>query len=208
MTLLLGEPGTGGSSTPSMVGAVKKWQKSDPQKSLETWRKLSEANAALESQLNMLSKLAEEQWDAYKCVINSCAMHRSQKWMEHATEPSQQGVIKALLGARDAMLGIRCHMRQMGEAAGIPIEPESQTRLLDATMDMEGVLLAGVPGAGGFDAVFAVTLGDSSSNVIKAWSSHNVLALLVREDPHGVCLENGDPRAKEITSAISPVHVE
>ncbi|XLT83765.1 hypothetical protein HN873_005518, partial [Arachis hypogaea] len=58
------------------------------------------------------------------------------------------------------------------------IEPESQTKLLDATLNLEGVLLAGVPGAGGFDAVFAVTLGDSSSNVTKIWSSLNVLALL------------------------------
>ncbi|KAK4741287.1 hypothetical protein SAY87_024875 [Trapa incisa] len=51
MTLLLGEPGTGGSSTPSMVGAVKKWQKSDPQKSIETWKVLSEANASLEKKI-------------------------------------------------------------------------------------------------------------------------------------------------------------
>jgi len=78
----------------------------------------------------------------------------------------------------------------------LQIEPESQTRLLDATMDTEGVLLAGVPGAGGFDAVFAITLGDSSTNLTKTWSSHNVLALLVREDPRGVSLENNDPRAK------------
>ncbi|KAL0008635.1 hypothetical protein SO802_010137 [Lithocarpus litseifolius] len=68
------------------------------------------------------------------------------------------------------------------------IEPESQTQLLDATMNMEGILLAGVPGARGFDAVFAVTLGDSGSNVTKMWSSQNVLALLVREDPCGVSL--------------------
>ncbi|KAA8521194.1 hypothetical protein F0562_011871 [Nyssa sinensis] len=207
MTLLLGEPGSGGSSTPSMVGAVKKWQKSDPQKSLGTWRKLSEANSALESQLNMLSKLAEEHWDAYKGIINSCSMHKSEKWMDQASEPCQAEIIRALLGARDAMLRIRCQMRQMGEAAGIPIEPESQTRLLDATMDMEGVLLAGVPGAGGFDAIFAVTLGDSNSNVIKAWSSLNVLALLVREDPHGVSLESSDPRAEQITSGISSVQI-
>lgn len=65
-------------------------------------------------------------------------------------------------------------------------------------MNIEGVLLAGVPGAGGFDAIFAVTLGDSSINVSRAWSSLNVLALLVREDPRGVSLENGDPRAKDI----------
>ncbi|XP_016168155.1 uncharacterized protein LOC107610644 [Arachis ipaensis] len=58
------------------------------------------------------------------------------------------------------------------------IEPESQTKLLDATLNLEGVLLAGVPGApgtGGFDVVFAVTLGDSSNNVKKIWSLLNVI---------------------------------
>ncbi|KAM7490990.1 hypothetical protein LguiA_033911 [Lonicera macranthoides] len=209
MTLLLGEPGSGGSSTPSMVGAVKKWQKADPQKSLDTWTKLSEANSALETQLNLLSKLAAEHWDSYKCAIERCSMYKSEKWIEQANEASQVEVVKALSGARDAMLGIRFHMRQMGEAAGIPIEPEAQTRLLDATMDMEGVLLAGVPGAGGFDAIFAITLGDySSTNLTKAWSSHNVLALLVREDPRGVALESVDPRASQITSAISTVQIK
>ncbi|XP_027068564.2 phosphomevalonate kinase, peroxisomal-like isoform X2 [Coffea arabica] len=207
MTLLLGEPGTGGSSTPSMVGAVKKWQKSDPQNSLETWRKLSEANSALELHLNALSGLAEKHSDAYKNVINRCSVLTSEKWVGGEDE-SSQAVIEALLGARNSMLGIRNHMRKMGEAAGIPIEPESQSELLDATMNMEGVLLAGVPGAGGFDAVFAVTLGASSDNVIRAWSSRNVLALLVREDPNGVSIENNDPRAKEITTAVSSIRIE
>ena len=75
-------------------------------------------------------------------------------------------------------------------------------------MNMEGVLLAGVPGAGGFDAIFAVTLGDSGSNVTNAWSSHTVLALLVREDPQGVSLESGDPRSQGITSAVSSIHIK
>lgn len=47
---LLGKPGSGGSSTPSMVGSVKQWQKTDPQRSLETWRKLADANAKLEKE--------------------------------------------------------------------------------------------------------------------------------------------------------------
>ncbi|XLR34524.1 hypothetical protein S83_062424 [Arachis hypogaea] len=70
---------------------------------------------------------------------------------------------------------------RLDEAAGVPfmqIEPESQTKLLDATLNLEGVLLAGVPGApgtGGFDVVFAVTLGDSSNNVKKIWSLLNVI---------------------------------
>lgn len=76
---LLGEPGAGGSSTPSMVGAVKKWQKSDPEKSKETWTKLSEANSALEMQLNALSKLAEKHWDEYKSLINSFSMLKPEK---------------------------------------------------------------------------------------------------------------------------------
>ncbi|PWA41879.1 phosphomevalonate kinase [Artemisia annua] len=196
MNLILGEPGSGGSSTPSMVGAVKKWQKSDPQKSKDTWNKLSEANSALEAQFNLLSKLAADNWDSYKAVITGCSMLKSEKWMEQFSEAAHVEIVKALLGARGAMLKIRFHMRQMGDAAGIPIEPESQTRLLDVTMDTEGVLLGGVPGAGGFDAVFAITLSDSSTNLTKIWSSHNVLAMLVREDPHGVSIESDDPRAK------------
>lgn len=76
---LLGEPGTGGSSTPSMVGAVKKWQKSDPQKSRDTWTKLSNANSALEKQLNLLRKLAAEHADAYQYVINSCSIRKSEE---------------------------------------------------------------------------------------------------------------------------------
>ncbi|XLT85794.1 hypothetical protein S245_007880 [Arachis hypogaea] len=130
------------------------------------------------------------------------------RWIEQASEPNKEAVIKALLGAKEAMLGIRYHMRLMGEAAGVPIEPESQTKLLDATLNLEGVLLAGVPGAGGFDAVFAVTLGDSSSNVTKIWSSLNVLALLVKEDPYGVFLKRADPRTNEVTSAVSSIHIE
>ena len=87
------------------------------------------------------------------------------------------------------------------------IEPNTQTQLLDTTMELEGVLLAGVPGAGGFDAIFAVTLGESGDKVSKEWSSHDVLALLVREDPEGVRLESGDPRLQEITSAVSSAHI-
>ncbi|RAL40353.1 hypothetical protein DM860_006423 [Cuscuta australis] len=212
MTLLLGEPGTGGSSTPSMVGAVKKWQKSDPQNSHETWMKLLNGNSTLEMHLNALCKLAESNCTSYESIINNCSTLPAGKWREAVSGPYQAEVVKDLMGARDAMLGIRYHMRKMGEAAGIPIEPETQTQLLDETMSMEGVVLAGVPGAGGFDAVFAVTLGSSSSssnNLMRVWSSHNVLPLLVREDPHGVSLEtHGDPRTLQVTSEVSSIKID
>ncbi|KAK9931613.1 hypothetical protein M0R45_018885 [Rubus argutus] len=70
------------------------------------------------------------------------------------------------------------------------------------------ISVAGVPGAGGFDVVFAVTLGYSENYVTKSWSSFNVLALLVGEDPNYVSLEAANPRTKEITSSISSVHIQ
>nr|UWY16154.1 phosphomevalonate kinase [Dioscorea composita] len=207
MSLLLGEPGTGGSSTPSMVGFVKQWQKSDPQKSTETWKRLANANSMLELELNKLNKFALDQWDSYKQVISSCSGYPHEKWAGQTTDQTTESIVKSLLGAREAFVEIRFQMQLMGKEAGVPIEPESQTQLLDATMSMKGVLLAGVPGAGGYDAVFAIILGEATGAVSEAWSSHGVLPLLVRENPHGVLLEDGDPRAREVSSSISSINI-
>ncbi|XP_062210598.1 phosphomevalonate kinase, peroxisomal-like [Phragmites australis] len=207
MTLLLGEPGTGGSSTPSMVGSVKRWQKSDPQKSKDTWTKLGIANSVLENQLRNLNKLSEDHREAYESIVRSCSRLVCRKWTEVATNQHQELIVRSLLAARDAFLEIRLHMREMGIAAGVPIEPESQAQLLDATMNLEGVLLAGVPGAGGFDAVFSVILGDASDAVANVWSSSGVLPLLVREDRQGVSLEDADPRTREVSAAVSSIQI-
>ena len=43
------------------------------------------------------------------------------QWIEQASEPNKEAIIKALLGAKEAMLGIRYRMSQMGEAAGVPV---------------------------------------------------------------------------------------
>lgn len=41
---------------------------------------------------------------------------------------------------------IRTEMKKMGDAAGVPIEPDEQTRLLDACIGQPGVICGGVPG--------------------------------------------------------------
>lgn len=62
-------------------------------------------------------------------------------------------------------------MRQMGSEAGVEIEPPSQTLLADKTETLPGVLCAGVPGAGGNDAIFAITLSSKArSGVEEMWS--------------------------------------
>lgn len=67
-----------------MVGAVKKWQKSEPEKSVYTFTKLSEANSMLEKQLIKLRKLAEEQGMAYDSIIDRCCRHKSEKVIRNA----------------------------------------------------------------------------------------------------------------------------
>lgn len=45
-------------------------------------------------------------------------------------------------------------MREMGTLAGVPIEPSEQTSLLNTCISQPGVIAGGVPGAGGYDAVW------------------------------------------------------
>ena len=52
----------------------------------------------------------------------------------------------ALHAARQAFLVVRAGLRKMGELADVPVEPQSQTKLVDATMQVPGVLFTGVPG--------------------------------------------------------------
>jgi phosphomevalonate kinase len=54
---------------------------------------------------------------------------------------------------REAFLQARKNLKKMGEAAQVPIEPDAQTALADATMELPGVVAAVVPGAGGYDAI-------------------------------------------------------
>lgn len=59
--------------------------------------------------------------------------------------------------------------------AGVPIEPPVQTKLVNATSTLPGVLCAGVPGAGGVDAVFAIVVHpDAEDGVRDLWASWRV----------------------------------
>ncbi|CAM9599117.1 unnamed protein product, partial [Sphacelaria rigidula] len=83
--------------------------------------------------------------------------------------------MKELIKLKTAFAQARRLLREMGEHAGVPIEPPVQTALVDATCDLPGVLCAGVPGAGGVDAVFAITVDpDSEGGVRELWARWRV----------------------------------
>jgi phosphomevalonate kinase len=90
-------------------------------------------------------------------------------------------------------LEVRKLLKRMGTGAGVGIEPGAQTSLCDATMGLDGVLMCGVPGAGGNDAVFAIYCGgDSTRRQIEAFwdewrGTHDIklCAMPLRGTPHG-----------------------
>eukprot|EP00249_Psilotum_nudum_P018359 c26763_g1_i1 orf=217-1722(+) len=194
-SLVIGEPGAGGSHTPSMVGAVQRWRKDNPEKASVLWSQLAQANLDVEKGMLQLKQIAESDAIKYRWIIESCQKYSPEQWTEKADIDIGEKIVTALLETRHAFLLVRSLLRELGDAAGVPIEPPSQSALLDSTMNIEGVLLAGVPGAGGYDAVFAVTLSyDARSRVVNFWTSQSVLALCVVDDFRGVQLEEGDPR--------------
>ncbi|KAK3688024.1 ribosomal protein S5 domain 2-type protein [Podospora appendiculata] len=65
---------------------------------------------------------------------------------------------------REAIHSVRELVREMGARSGVPIEPESQTELLDALETVEGVYGGVVPGAGGYDAA-AILVRDDDATV-------------------------------------------
>lgn len=73
---------------------------------------------------------------------------------------------------------IRELVRTMGTESGVPIEPESQTALLDAVNEVEGVFGGVVPGAGGFDAVSLLVRDDAETEsrleaFLEKWSKES-----------------------------------
>lgn len=68
-----------------------------------------------------------------------------------------------------ALAASRELVRAMGKRSDVPIEPESQTELIDALSAVDGVYGGVVPGAGGFDAV-ALLVRDDGETVARVES--------------------------------------
>lgn len=96
---------------------------------------------------------------------------------------------------------IRRYVRKMSALSQVPIEPQAQTRLLDACTELPGVVGGMAPGAGGYDAV-ALLVEDRPevierlSRLLVGWAFHveelgvdnagSVRLLDVRQEMEGV----------------------
>ncbi|KAI6777950.1 phosphomevalonate kinase [Emericellopsis cladophorae] len=95
---------------------------------------------------------------------------------------------------------IRGKIREMSGLSGVPIEPESQTKLLDALTELDGVFGGVVPGAGGFDALALLMRDDEETKTrvmgcLAEWSKEKdekVKLMDVRGEMEGVRMEELD----------------
>ncbi|KAK0391009.1 hypothetical protein NLU13_0511 [Sarocladium strictum] len=96
---------------------------------------------------------------------------------------------------------IRDLIREMSSLSDVPIEPSSQTELLDAVSRIEGVFGGVVPGAGGFDAAALLMRDDAETKqrvdgFLAKWTEQNngsrVKLLEVKGEMEGVRRESLD----------------
>ncbi|RSH77383.1 phosphomevalonate kinase [Apiotrichum porosum] len=174
-----------GTDTPSFVGKVLAWRKDKPEEAKKLWDRVDESNRELEACLAALVDAEKE--PSYDQVIAEAASRP-------ITELSDGKVEALLKRTRDAILRVRAGMQAMSSASGVAIEPVEQTRLLDTCSACPGVLGGGVPGAGGYDAVWVLALDAkapvaSVETVWGGWSEMSVCPLSARQSDGGLQLE-------------------
>ena len=170
----------GGSESPSMARKVIQWKRErlsavDEDKTVEErsdlWELLLEENLKIKAlfekgfnveipsimntkEIASLNRLKEDELkqlaiDIQTETLDASDFHDIKKNLKTITIP----FIAAL---RHSFIQARSYLKQIGEAANVPIEPDEQTDLANLTMDVPGVIAAGVPGAGGYDALYVI----------------------------------------------------
>ncbi|GAO49702.1 phosphomevalonate kinase [Saitoella complicata NRRL Y-17804] len=178
-----------GSATPGMVKNVLKWKSEGREAAQKVWSELGEKNMEIVALLRSLKKASEESPD-YDEEIRAFGGKKIGEILE--TDSTVGGPLRALY---HKFLEVRTLLRLIGEQSSTAIEPETQTALLDLCIDVPGVVGAGVPGAGGYDAIFCLVIesGDAIENVRKVWGvwdKAKVGPLLAREEKEGLRLED------------------
>lgn len=190
--LVLGDVHQGGSSTPGMVAKVMAWRKSVADQPDSLWEQLRHNNERYITALRRMIREAESEPTAY-----AAAMQSLQAQTQLPTAHADGAVAQSIIDASQCAARSRTLLHDMGVAAGVKIEPEELSGLLDATAALPGVFAVGCPGAGGYDAVFALVLGDECAAAVeKFWedfTSMHVCPLLVREDPSGLLVKAPQP---------------
>ncbi len=184
-----------GSQTVGMAKKVLSWRSQHPQAAKDLWDGLQQHNDELRLLLLGLANQARDDPTRYE------------EGLRQALQLSGSDVSfiqKDLVRVRDELSSIRSLVRRMSREADVPIEPPSQTALLDACSQLPGVLGGVIPGAGGYDAIALLIIDDEEvldrlRRFCQGWRgssdgdaavSPRVRILSVREEMDGVRIED------------------
>ncbi|UZJ54622.1 hypothetical protein CBS101457_003942 [Exobasidium rhododendri] len=175
-----------GSNTPSMVSKIMEWRKLKPEWANQIYKLLASGNQTLADGLLALRLAHAQDSKEYQQAILSASRVISKEWDSLAkAEPST--TMTLLVEVKNAMRSIQGGLRELGRQAGVPVEPNEMSNVIRATIDgAPGVMGGGVPGAGGFDALFLLFLnpnndeGNSSavrSDIEAVWANWKDLSV-------------------------------
>ncbi|KAJ3211093.1 phosphomevalonate kinase [Entophlyctis luteolus] len=145
-----------GSNTPQLVSAVLEWRKSEELDALELWELLNKENMQVAETLIKLSEKASSHPSEFLEARRRFSRTTGNTWLDNAANDSE----RLLAHLHASFLKVRVYLREMSIYAKVPVEPPSQTRLLNAIYKVPGVIMSGIPGAGGFDAIFVLVVED------------------------------------------------
>ena len=163
----------GGSESPSMARKILEWKKKKRKVGFMDdyyWKDLKRCN-------NKIERILTDQFTSQafldglhrdgSMIISTRTAEQWKKPMpssHYEFEGSSWDVGEKLFGLRMAFLECRQNLKGMGNAAQVPVEPDAQSFLADETMKLPGVVAAGVPGAGGYDALFVIYVKGSDTD--------------------------------------------
>lgn len=160
ISLLMGDV-CQGSETPKLVSTVLQWRKDKPEEANDLWTNLNAANMAFVATLTELRQLFEKDANSYTVLLDK----HSGVSQDDTTIPVSSSD-DLILQLKKNIAQIRKYLKQMTILANVPIEPDSQTELIDrCTNELPGVIGGVVPGAGGFDAIALVVVSKSVDHI-------------------------------------------
>jgi phosphomevalonate kinase len=182
-----------GSHTPTLVSKVLAWRKAKPDEANALWKNLHALNLEIEDNMRELSRQSALDPISYNGAISECAKIEASQWAKLPSY-STNSTVTTLADTADTFQRIRALIRNMSDLSDVPIEPAEQTRLLDQCMTVPGCVMAGVPGAGGFDAIFCIVISEEAKHGVEGvwqrWEEMSIGPLLAQEDFVGVRVES------------------
>jgi phosphomevalonate kinase len=163
---------SGGSESPSMARTVLAWRKEHQQSTAAAvphWDDLVKINNSIVQLLQQIRDVSVSEEEKQRLTKSA-----ADSWEGRPDTDTSNGTSAGhlLFQLQQAFQESRRHLKAMGDAASVPIEPDQQSSLADATLALPGVVACLVPGAGGYDAVACVYINNDAvrQRISKLWA--------------------------------------